>query len=537
MKELGDFMNKKITSFFLLLVNFFLLFSPANGFIAVDCEEISEGKTRVVAIDISEQKLLLYKEARQISDEPLNGYLLSLTSLGSVSIQKQKSGDIKPIIIRSKGSVSGYEGWQYTTLGSHKIYSSEIITPKSPQEITAILPEPKVREPAGESFVISKKGDKHVSTLATLSNENKGHLGELAATLTMLSFGYSQHLSKYGGDNGFDGVFQSWNQEYLWLTESKQECKQRTAENIMKHFLNENKIWDTIKQMTNAGSYEVKQTANLIKTYLSERSQFIYKLAYRLMDKGNAQCKVDQLKLAELPPEAIKQLNIPLSDKIRLFQTVLKGFEEAPEKQFNLALNAISLTSIPKEQVLNLVAHMYDEQTKIVTNGIQTHKTFTLQQKVQSQSIIPPIQSLLPKLEVQNIEVLPTAKLTKGSEGFNMQGIQPLFSPLPIKTELPKVEVTLEKNMEMLQLDPENNANQLYNRANLTRFLNHLTSKEIYTSTISTKLKGEKDMSDSTLRRLKKEGVEMHAPTKEYEHVWDALVANYPEEFKDWSQK
>lgn len=51
--------------------------------------------------------------------------------------------------------------------------------------------------------------DKTSQTLQSISLNNKGKLGELCATLTMLSFGYYQHPTKYGGDKGFDGVFES----------------------------------------------------------------------------------------------------------------------------------------------------------------------------------------------------------------------------------------------------------------------------------------------------------------------------------------
>lgn len=480
--------TKSIVLCFLILT---LPLTSLQGVIVVDFEDLSDEKTRIVALNTKTQQLLLYKEASQILEEHLNGYILNLTSPGNASIKKNVLPFLSdPMIIRSKSFISGCEGWYNRSFTPYNVYSSELITIKSPQEIEAILPKFKKKEDVGADFSITREGRKGVQTLGTLSNASKGSLGELATTLTMLSFGYSQHPAKYGGDNGLDGVFESWSKEYIWLTQTKQEKKQRTAGNIMEKFLNEGKIWETIQDMERIGRPEVKQTAVLIRQYFQEKPQSVYKLSYRMMDKGIAQCQVKPLNIKEFPRKGPKLYKAPLKDKIQSVQSVLGGFEENPDNQLMLVLNAIPLTSMSKEQALSLLTQAFDAQA--------------------TQQILPAINN--------------TQDNRQESEDRIVQAIHPQTIPV-------KVEVT---NTEILQnrQPAANNPKKCYSRDNLFNFLGYLYSKKHNERNIASKLKGTENASASSIGRLMKD--KDYAAKKSYQPIWNALVEKYSQEYQDW---
>ncbi|OJW51170.1 MAG: hypothetical protein BGO67_12670 [Alphaproteobacteria bacterium 41-28] len=384
-------MTNKIKLFFSLLAFFIFSLTSSKGFIVVDFEDISNGKTRIVALNTRTQQLLLYKEVSQVLNERLNGYVLSFASPGNIQVQSDSPQEA--MIVRSKKVISVDQNLQQMPCASYNIYSSQQITIKSPQEIEAILPKPKKKEAAGANFPIDREGDKGIRTLESLSNAYKGALGELATTLTMLSFGYTQHPSKYGGDNGLDGVFEDWGRKYLWLTQTKQEKKPRTAPNIMRNFLNEGKIWEAIQEMKRIGTPEVNLTATLINRYLRDRPQAVYKLAYRMMDKGMAQCQMCPLDIQGFPRKGPKLFNAPLKEKVKTVQVIFGGLEETPEKQLTLALNVIPLTSMPKERLLYLVEQAYDAQATapmlFPTNNIQTFPAPFLKREEQTFPALP----------------------------------------------------------------------------------------------------------------------------------------------------
>lgn len=481
-------MNKNIRTFFIFLFIYIVALFPSEGIIVIDFEDISSGKTRIIALNTETQQLLLYKEVNGTSADEIEGHKVNLSS-ERVYVQLFTDSD-ELMIVRSKFEIVCPEGYDYDDMVDDFLWASKEIKVKSPKKIQSILPKPKKRETQDHGFPISIEGAKGVKTLESLSKDDKGNLGELCATLTMLSFGYIQHPSKYGGDNGFDGVFESCTNNYLWLTQSKQEKKQRTAANIMDRSLNEGKIFEVISEMKKKGEKEVQQTAFLISTYLEEKPEAVYKMAYRMMDKGSAQCQTESVSMHELLKHG-KFIGAPEKEKRKAVRRSLQHCEENPQNQFVLALNTISLASISKEEAFRLLAQAYNEQVD----------TATLPAEVNTQ--------LLPS---------PTLRIEE-----KVQASPPALTAL-------REERT--SNLPVQRQEREN-PKQVYNRNNLYNFLNYLNeSKKQGKRDIAAKLKGVADGSASSIQRLKSN--EAHNAEKEYGHVWNALLSNYSEEFQEW---
>jgi len=289
----------KLRSFFFFLTLFLFIFSSSDGVIVVDLEEFAEPKmVRVIAVNTDRNKLDLYHEISSDSQQEFTfaGYSVAWKGAGGVEIKVAQQQKIEPLLVRSKKTiVSQLAGHTYDFDPSYTLWSSTPIVEKTPTEILQFFPTPREREPVGDSMPITRFNEKAGSTLATL-NKEKGALGELVTRLTMLSFGYKPFETKYGGDNGFDGVFESLSKQYLFLTSTKQEKKERTSDNIMKHELNEDKIQDTIQEMKSKGTKEVIKTADLINKYKLEHPNALYKLSQRVMNKGFVQTSVQIFK-------------------------------------------------------------------------------------------------------------------------------------------------------------------------------------------------------------------------------------------------
>lgn len=356
-------MRNGIKYFFLILIVLILPVTELCAFLVVDFQDLPNGKRRVIALNSETQKLRLYQEVRTNWEDRMNGYVITLKSSGRVKIREREdySKKRKPMIIRSEHKISVHKeckGWKYENLDPFNVWASKKIKEIGPEEIAEILPIPKKKESLGAEFPIFREGHKSVRTLASLSDTDKGVLGELVTTLTMLSFGYTQHASKYEHDHGLDGVFENWSQEYLVLTQSKQGKYAPAAKTIMKNELNEKNIWEKIQKMESQDS-ELQQTAELIRKYIEKRPDSVYKFACRLMNKGSAQCLVNCLNIHEIPKEGLRLYNVSSKQKRKALQKTLETFEKTPENQLALALKSISLDSIPVEDAFKYLAKSY----------------------------------------------------------------------------------------------------------------------------------------------------------------------------------
>ena len=85
-------------------------------------------------------------------------------------------------------------------------------------------------------FPVYKYPDTGVRTLANISDELKGEIGEAVTELTVLSLGFIQVASKLPGNKGFDGVFTDPRKEHYIITESKCRVESVSAKKILYDF-------------------------------------------------------------------------------------------------------------------------------------------------------------------------------------------------------------------------------------------------------------------------------------------------------------
>lgn len=102
----------------------------------------------------------------------------------------------------------------------------------------------------------------------------------------------------------------------------------------MKNFLNEIKIRKKIEDMERLGDHDVKETAKRIKNFFQENNKYIFKFAYRMMDKGIAEFCIDKFNIKELIfIEGIKLFKAPIEEKIKSIQDLLNTSEKNYNKE------------------------------------------------------------------------------------------------------------------------------------------------------------------------------------------------------------
>ncbi len=141
-----------------------------------------------------------------------------------------------------------------------------------------------------------------------LDKETTGNLGELCATITMLSLGFKVYNGKYSATQGFDGVFYKSStpldenftpsdDSLLFISESKARLSSTTRtpsndelfRNLVCDFKNRLQLLETMEDQPQ------KKTGQLIKTFLaSTYIDKIYLLPYTILSTGNARTHVAQ---------------------------------------------------------------------------------------------------------------------------------------------------------------------------------------------------------------------------------------------------
>ncbi|MBT5390475.1 MAG: hypothetical protein HOK20_06040 [Alphaproteobacteria bacterium] len=219
------------------------------------------------------------------------------------------------------------------------------------------------RCPAGNDFEVEfVTGKSHESQpLSNISadqsenNDERGRIGELLTELTMLSFGYWGHYSKYGTNNGFDGVFiDNSDDPELFLTESK--CKERTdgVDVIMRDNLSENRIFEVVNSMTEGAHPKLeigvlsalRKTGKNVSAFITDTPEKIFKFSHRIKPDGTAQCLVHPFSLEEYTkakPSPTKAS--PQDEKALFIKTQLGLVSDSKEEALRLAMSALKLSS------------------------------------------------------------------------------------------------------------------------------------------------------------------------------------------------
>ncbi len=477
--------NKK--KIFIFLALFLFIVNSLKGTIAIDFDELNENVTKVVTYNVGTQELISYDEISSNASWSKNvpSYCLTYKKGSPLIVSPTQQGDLLPLLVRFKGNLEVSMGGHTSNDSEYKIWSSHLIQEKDPQEIKKSLPEPLKKVSSEASLPITRlRPGTH--TLATLSGEDKGNLGELVTTLTFLSFGYRQLPSKYEHNHGIDGIFQSLSGKYIFLTQSKRKSKPQTAENVVEHELNEPKIDGTIMEME--GYAQTRNTAELLKNFLDLTPHNVYKFGHRVTDSGKIQYHISPLEIVKFPKTRLKLTGATEAQKVKAIRNELDTYENTNEKQLDLLLKAAIGLGFAQDQVMERFTQIMNEKMKASTANLASPQQVPI-------SLNPsPI-------------VFPS---------------QPSFSQN--QSSVPaQVSVVLQGEDK-----------SSYSREHLHGFLVYLTEKlKRSPAQISNQLSGIKGASKTTITRLCND--KNNAPTKEYDDLWNALKKTFQEDFKRWS--
>ena len=204
----------------------------------------------------------------------------------------------------------------------------------------SIFEDSRVRETSGALELSFLDALKHGA------RKKMGELGELVTHLTMLSFGYMAYPTKYGSNNGLDGVFVSNTKKTLYITESKAGASAKGPQAIMNNQLQETAISSCLKVMRK--DRDLKETYNLILKFINDNGA-IYKLAHKTPLTGKIQYLVKKFSTEYLAPKVV--CDSPAKVKAPYLACVLKSLSQKPEDQLKLALEALLLNGLTKEKI------------------------------------------------------------------------------------------------------------------------------------------------------------------------------------------
>jgi hypothetical protein len=335
--------------------------------------EAGQQRLQVVSFNTKKQ-MLLHHETMPLAafDRPLSGFLsqhypaapldpelgyrVSLNAAGRFEIQRV--GAVIP------GAVSREA---YTILSSAQIHTNGVgitalsasldkyywnsrdLVQMNPAEISALVPAVQ-KEAAGDFAIIHPT----LVQLRQLHKDDKGKLGELLTRITMFSFGYDSLPSLYESNHGLDGIFRRFDGLYMIITQSKGGDTNDRAPTVMVKELNEKHIFVRIGRMEGCNRPLVVASAAIVRQFLQDRSENVYKMAHCLLDKGKAQLLLQKLSYQDLIPGDVKLYNAPEAEKASVVQTALAMFEADPAEQLRLSLSALNISDIPRADAMEV---------------------------------------------------------------------------------------------------------------------------------------------------------------------------------------
>jgi len=213
----------------------------------------------------------------------------------------------------------------------------------------------------------------NLTSVGVDNNNERGNLGELATKLTMIGFGYGGHFSKYGTDNGFDGIFTdiSGNPE-MFITESK--CRERAdgVKTIMRDNLSEEKINFKLKRISThthpSLSDEARErlvaTGELVREFISQSPVKIFKFAHRIKSDGTCECLVEKFDLSKYQASLLPTLSpeSPTKDKVTALKGVTQQLCSSEDQKAELYMRTLVGTQEDKLRLVFGALKLDDEQ-------------------------------------------------------------------------------------------------------------------------------------------------------------------------------
>lgn len=370
--------NLSVKFKFLYAIVIFLASNVANSCVMVDIEEFPGNKMKIVTCHTQHQALLhyevsergtglnrqyvfqqLFSKAYNFNDNELK-YTIEHKQDGSLSIQKPV-GLVEAVskesymvlcskAIQSNVGVTGYNA------GLKKYYWATVpIVEKTPDQISQIIKGMQNKRPSEAPFVLTIPAVADIKTLASMSDDDKGVLGEMLTRNTLFSFGYNCLPSIYKSNNGLDGIFVSFSNMFMFLTQSKAGNSHPLAPTLVKNELNEPHVHKRLLLMKSAVKPEIVQSFNVVADFLKNRPASIYKLGHSLFYCGFADIYIEKLNIQAFPKEGFAFFNAAPEEKVKAVSTTLKSLAENPMDQLGLALASINLAGSPKKDTMTAV--------------------------------------------------------------------------------------------------------------------------------------------------------------------------------------
>ena len=223
------------------------------------------------------------------------------------------------------------------------------------------------------------KSFKNLSSERSVNNKERGILGELVTTLTMISMGYAnKHFSKFGTDNGFDGIFiDNSTKPEMFITESK--CRERAdgVNSIMKDNLSEEKIFIKLnriasydhKALSEKARSHLGKTGELITQYINQSPERIFKFAHRVKSDGSCSCLVREFDIKAYQMLILKTPThqSPMKDKLSALNTFTTNFCSTDEEKVKLYIRSLPGSELEKLQLIfNALEIEKSQQDKMV---------------------------------------------------------------------------------------------------------------------------------------------------------------------------
>jgi hypothetical protein len=191
----------------------------------------------------------------------------------------------------------------------------------------------------GESGLPIFHAGKNTKSLASLSEAQRGVIGEILTELTLLAYGYVQLDSKYEGNHGLDGIFVRANPQITcFITESKCREESCKAKAIFEKCLSGATIRKTV---TKGKGKEMESSAEAYATLekLLKGDNRTYRFAHRILASGLTQ---GYSRILEIETEFV---GLPSTDDLK---ENMKGL--SPQRTDNTVEHLEELLAVAKAQ-------------------------------------------------------------------------------------------------------------------------------------------------------------------------------------------
>lgn len=422
---------------------------------------------------------------------PLNHQCAGLKVNYNKNIEVSTTFDPNQYILRTTGHIIVPQNWTLTpySLSPYTLLHKNI-TSRAPEEAIEKLRNFTDSTSNPPFNVWSQYGFKTFANISSNTTENsneRGIIGELATTLTMMSFGYfTKYPSQNGSNQGFDGVFVDFNSDYLILTESKCRAESETAKKYLEKEMNEKEVHSKISRL----ALIYPTTKQLIEEFIQNKPQNIFKFVQRIKPNGKSQWAWEPFSLEGY-------VNLTLSpassekENVIAFKSVISRSGLSHEVAFMHVLKAFNI-SLSQEQARQALQHC-----KSLSQATELEGSLTpLQSRIKKDLSFPDAPDQVPNVSstISETPALVPRKLFNGKE---------------------------EEDVRKEKKDVSNNPK--FSEENFVKLLNHLLAKNYSAKDITKMAKYSGSNANRDLNSMRQ------AATSKKKEKWDFILADLNE--------